>query len=155
MYDCIDYIETQDTVDPLHHSSFLESAAKEYFSMEDPEDHLAERVEKYINWDGELNEIVHYTRKGVTGRDVLINIMLSDEDGDTNNKDIIFGWNFKHFGVKIGTDGKDGYCVVMDYASHLGNEKFQDPVTPSKFIFLINLCRSQKPLSFGATRWRI
>lgn len=77
--------------------------------MDDPEEKLAERVEKHTTWDGELNEIVHYTRKGVTGKDVLINIMLSDEDGSTNNKDIIFGYDFRYFGVKIGTDGKDEF----------------------------------------------
>ena len=76
--------------------------------MENPEDKLAERVEKYTNWDGEINEIVHYTRKGVNGRDILINILLSDTEDD-NNKDIIFNHSFRHFGAKIGVNKNNQY----------------------------------------------
>ena len=134
VYDAIEYLETQDPVDRLQHSIELEKAAKDFFFMDNPEDRLAERVEKYTNWDGELNEIVHYSRKGVSGRDVLINIMLSDERGSCNNKDIVFGYNFKYFGVKVGVNNTNEYCIVLDYASHLGNERYQEPITPRKIL---------------------
>lgn len=76
--------------------------------MRDPEDCLAERVEKYSNWDGELNEMVHFTRRGVNGKDILINILLSDSD-DCNNKHIVFNPDFNHFGVNIGIKNTGKY----------------------------------------------
>lgn len=100
--------------------------------MEDPEERLAERVEQHTEWDGELNEIVHYTRKGASGRDVLINILLSDEPGSFNNKDIIFSDLFNHFGVKIGVNNNNEYCVVMDYASELGTNINNNFLVPGK-----------------------
>jgi len=108
-------------VNSLSHSTHLENSAKDFFKVSNPEDMLAERVEKYTEWDGELDEIVHYTKKGVNGRDVLINVMLSDESGSNNNKDILFGENFKHFGVKVATNNGNEYCIVLEYASELGH----------------------------------
>lgn len=130
--DTLEYLETQEPTPPLKHSFYLEKAAKSYFSEENPEERLAERVEKHTKWDGEINEIVHYTRKGVTGRDVLINILLSDDEGSTNNKDIVFNYDFQHFGCKIGINNQGEYCVVMVYATHIGDESFTDQRTPGK-----------------------
>ena len=89
--------------------------------MDDPEEKLAERVESYTDWEGELNEIVHLTRRGVSGREIIINILLSDEE-DCNNKNIIFNRTYNHFGVNIGVKNQGRYCVVLNYASHLGNK---------------------------------
>lgn len=89
--------------------------------MQDPEERLAERVEKYTNWDGEINEIIHQTKKGVTGKDVMINILLSDDIGTYHNKDIVFSQQFKYFGVKIGVNDGGRYLVVLDYATDLEN----------------------------------
>ena len=114
-------MEGQRPVEKLQHSGYLEKAAKDFFSMDDPEEKLAERVEKYTEWDGELNEIVHQTKKGVTGRDVMINILLSDDIGTYHNKDIVFSQNFKYFGVKIGVNDGGRYLVVLDYATSLGS----------------------------------
>lgn len=130
-------MQTQQPVDKLKFSAHLEKASKDYFRIENAEDRLAERVEAYTTWDGELNEIVHHTRKGVTGRDVLINIMLSDDEGSTNNKDIIFGFAFQYIGIKIGINETDEYCVVLDYASHLGNESYREVMTPRKYLCYI------------------
>ena len=88
MNDAIYYLESQIPVEKLQHSIHLEKSARDYFSIEDPESRLAERVEKFTDWDGEINEIVHHTKKGVTGRDVMINILLSDDIGTYHNKDI-------------------------------------------------------------------
>ncbi len=103
----------------LKHSSHLEKAATACFTTADADSRLAERVEEFTNWEGEINEIVHYTRKGVNGRDILINILLSDEDNE--NKDIIFSPEFQFFGAKIGINNSAQYCVILTYASYLGD----------------------------------
>ncbi|CAI2362199.1 unnamed protein product [Moneuplotes crassus] len=120
VYDTIMYLRNVDSTHSLKHSRNLEKAAKEYFMLENPEERLAERVEYFCDWEGQLNEIVHYTRRGVNGRDILINILISDED-DTN-KDIIFSHDFKYFGAKVGQNYDDEYCVVLTYASFLGKD---------------------------------
>jgi hypothetical protein len=130
----IDYLENQESVDKLRFSTHLERSAKDFFRADDAEDRLAERVETYTGWDGELDELVHYTRRGVNGRDVLMNIMLSDDRGSTCNKDIIFGYDFKYVGAKIGINGTTEYCVVLDYASNLGQEQYKQVLAPRKYL---------------------
>ena len=120
--------------------------------MEDPENRLAERVENYTDWDGELNEIVHYTRKGVNGRDVLINILLSDDLEIANNKDIIFNDEFLYFGIKIGINHNNEYCVVMNYVSELGNNLSNPFLKPERQAYTHKrngkeLCRGSEPRS--------
>ena len=109
MYATIEYLDSIHPVTKLMHSVHLEKSARDFFSMNNPEDKLAERVEKYSSWDGELDEIVHYTKRGVNGRDVLMNILLSDGPESTNNKDIIFGEFFNYFGVKVGVNHTNDY----------------------------------------------
>lgn len=72
---------------------------------------VAERVEKYTNWEGELNEIVHYSKSNVKGIDVLVNMVLSDFCGDTLNIETIFGDNYKYFGVRVFNHDLYDYCV--------------------------------------------
>ncbi|CAI2361499.1 unnamed protein product [Moneuplotes crassus] len=120
IYEAITYLQGVDPVHELQHSKHLEKAAKMYFTIENPESRLSERVENFCTWDGEINEIVHYTRKGVDGKDILICILLSDEDNV--NKDIIFSPDFEHFGMKIGINNKGEYCVILTYASYLEEE---------------------------------
>jgi hypothetical protein len=139
----IDYLQNQESVNKLRFSTHLEKSAKDFFSIDNAEDRLAERVETYTGWDGELDELVHYTRKGVTGRDVLTNIMLSDDIGSTCNKDIIFGYGFKYIGVKIGINSTTEYCVVLDYASHLGEEQYKEVMAPRKYLCSNIFRRSQ------------
>lgn len=119
-------MENQKPMSRLNFSSDLENSAKDFFKVSNPENKLAERVEKYTEWDGELDEIVHYTMIGANGRDVLINIMLSDGPGSNNNKDILFGEDFNHFGVKVATNDGNEYCVVLEYASELGYDESVD-----------------------------
>ena len=90
--------------------------------MEDPESRLAERVEKFTDWDGEINEIVHQSKKGVTGKDVIVNILLSDDIGAYHNKDIVFSPEFEYFGVKIGVNDGGRYLIVLDYATNLKSQ---------------------------------
>jgi hypothetical protein len=104
------------------HSNDLQKSAKAYFETDGSPDLLAERVEEYTEWDGELNEIVHHSRRGVNGKDVLIHIMLSDDIGADQNKRILFSNNFSYLGIKIGVNSKGGYCIVMDFATYLGND---------------------------------
>lgn len=91
------------------HSNDLQSAAEDYFSTDGEPELLAERVEAHTEWDGEINEIVHITRRGVAGKDVLMQIMLSDNIRSDNNKKIIFYEHFKYLGVKIGINTKGEY----------------------------------------------
>jgi hypothetical protein len=125
VYSTIEYLDCIQPVAKLMHSVHLEKSARDFFSMDNPEDNLAERVERYSSWDGELDEIVHYTKKGVNGRDVLMSILLSDGPESTNNKDIIFGEYFNYFGIKVGVNSTSDYCVVLDYADQLGSDRIK------------------------------
>ena len=120
-------MEGQRPVSKLLYSDELEKAAKAYFDTDGSPEYLADRVEAHTNWDGELNEIVHYSKKGVNGRDILIHVMLSDDLGSDENKLILFGKKFAYLGIKIGLNNTQQYCVIMDFASQLGddsNKKF-------------------------------
>ena len=78
-------------------------------------------MEAETEWDGELNEIVHHSRRGINGRDILMHIMLSDDIQDDNNKNILFSDRFTYLGIKIGVNSKGDYCIIMDFASQLSD----------------------------------
>lgn len=109
MYDSIDFLEGQEPANRLQNSHELELAAKAYFDTDGSPELLADRVEAQTEWEGELNEIVHYSRRGVNGRDVLIHILLSDDPGSDHNKIILLNNYFSYIGVKIGTDKSSQY----------------------------------------------
>ena len=77
------------------------------------------RVEKYTNWEGELNEIVHYSRSNVKGIDVIINIILSDYCGNTKNIETIFNPLYKYFGVRVFNHDVYDYWIVILYAENI------------------------------------
>lgn len=83
------------------HSRELELAARDFQDSRKPDFDVAERVERYTNWEGELNQIVHYSKSNVRGIDVLCNMVLSDFCGDTLDIETIFNPNYKYFGVRV------------------------------------------------------
>lgn len=68
----------QPSVQPMVHSRELELASRDFIDSRKPDLDLAQRVEKYTNWEGELNEIVHYTKSNIRGIEILVNIVISD-----------------------------------------------------------------------------
>lgn len=101
------------------HSRELELAARDFIDSRKPDLDIAERVEKYTNWDGELNEIVHYSKANVRGMDVLVNMVLSDFCGDTLDIETIFGPHYKYFGVRVFNHDLYDYCVCVIYAEEI------------------------------------
>jgi hypothetical protein len=53
------------------HTRELELAARDFASSSQPEYDLSTRVSKYTSWEGEINEIVHYSKSNVRGIDIL------------------------------------------------------------------------------------
>lgn len=90
----------------LKNSSGLESAAKDYFSADYSENSLGERLEKYTSWTGEINEIVHFTNEGASGKDVILGILLADS---VSSRNIIFNQDFNYFGVRVGKNNEGGF----------------------------------------------
>ena len=80
---------------------------------------MSKRVEKYTNWEGELNEIVHYSKSKVRGIDVLVNLVLSDFCGDTKNIETIFNPLYKYAGVRISNHDIYDLWVVIIYAQNI------------------------------------
>lgn len=78
MKDAIELIKMQPSVQPMVHSRELELASRDFIDSRKPDLDLAQRVEKYTNWEGELNEIVHYTKSNIRGIEILVNIVISD-----------------------------------------------------------------------------
>lgn len=109
----------QPSVQPLIHSRELELAARDFVDSRKPDLDLAARVEKYTNWDGELNEIVHYTKANIRGIEILVNVVLSDFCGDTKDIETIFNPNYKYFGVRVFTHDLYDYCTVIMYAENI------------------------------------
>jgi hypothetical protein len=99
--DAIEILKSQSSVKPLKNSKELELAARDFINSRKPDQDLSKRVEKYTNWEGELNEIVHYSRSKVTGMEILINIILSDYCGNTKNIETLFNPYYKYFGVRV------------------------------------------------------
>ena len=80
---------------------------------------LAERVERYTNWEGEINEIVHYSKTNIRGIEVLMNIIISDFCGDTKDVETIFNPNYRYFGVRVFNHDLYDYCIVLMYADNI------------------------------------
>jgi len=104
---------------PLIHSRELELAARDHATSYKPDYDLASRVESYTNWDGEINEIVHYSKATAKGIDVLMNMAISDYIGDTKNIETMFGPNYRFFGVRVNAHDLYDYCVVIIYAEEI------------------------------------
>jgi hypothetical protein len=98
------------------HTRELELAARDFGETHRPDYDLSARVKKYTNWDGELNEIVHYSKCTARGIDVLVNMVLSDFVGDTKNIDTIFNPDYRFFGVRVQAHDLHDYCVVVIFA---------------------------------------
>lgn len=62
----------------LIHTRELELAARDFIDSYRPDYDLSARVNKYTNWEGEINEIVHYSKANIRGIEVLVNMVLSD-----------------------------------------------------------------------------
>lgn len=101
------------------HTRELELAARDFIDSSKPDFDLSTRVNLYTNWEGELNEIVHYSKMNVRGIDVLVNMVLSDYCGDTRNIETIFNPNYKFFGVRAFTHDVHDYCIVVIYAEEI------------------------------------
>ena len=107
------------SVQPLIHSRELELAARDFIESQKPDLDLKERVEKYTNWEGELNEIIHYSKSNIRGIEVIMNIVLSDFCGDTRDIETIFNPYYRFFGVRVFNHDLYDYCVVIMYADNI------------------------------------
>lgn len=119
MKETVTYLKKQAAVQALVHTRELELAARDFIDSRKPDYDLAERVERYTNWDGELNEIVHYSKANIRGIEVLMNMVLSDFVGDTLNIDTMFNPSYKYFGVRVFTHDLYDYCCVLIYAQDI------------------------------------
>jgi hypothetical protein len=100
----------------LIHTRELELAARDFTLSHKPDFDLSTRVKQYTNWDGELNEIVHYSKSSARGIDILVNMVLSDFVGDTKNIETIFNPDYRFFGVRVHAHDVYDYCIVCIYA---------------------------------------
>lgn len=103
----------------LIHARELELAARDYIHSQKPDYDLSMRVQNYTNWEGEINEIIHYSKTTARGIDVLINMVISDYIGDTKNIETIFNSNYKFFGVRVFNHDLYDYCCVVIYAEEI------------------------------------
>jgi hypothetical protein len=101
------------------HTRELELAARDFIDSKSPGYDLSTRVSKYTNWEGEINEIVHYSKTNVRGIDVLANMVISDYCGDTYNMLTILDPNYKFFGVRVFNHDLYDYCCVMVFAEEI------------------------------------
>jgi hypothetical protein len=101
------------------HSRELELASRDFIDSRKPDLDIAERVERYTNWDGELNEIIHYSKANVRGIDIIVNMVLSDFCGDTLDIETIFGPHYKYFGVRVFNHDLYDYCICIIYAEEI------------------------------------
>lgn len=85
----------------MSHTRELELAARDHSNSHKPETDLSFRVQNYTNWEGEINEIVHYSKTTARGIDVLVNMAISDYIGDTKNIETVFNPQYKYFGVRV------------------------------------------------------
>lgn len=103
----------------LIHTRELELAARDFIDSYRPDYDLSARVNKYTNWEGEINEIVHYSKANVRGIEVLVNMVLSDYCGDTRNIETIFNPSYRYFGVRVFAHDLYDYCCVTIYAEEI------------------------------------
>lgn len=101
------------------HTRELELAARDHSNSHRPDYDLNSRVQAYTNWEGEINEIVHYSKTTARGIDVLVNMAISDYIGDTKNIETMFNPTYKFFGVRVGNHDLYDYCVVVIYAEEI------------------------------------
>ena len=94
----------------LIHTRELELAARDFIDSHKPDYDLSTRVQKYTNWEGELNEIIHYSKATARGIDVLVNMVISDFIGDTKNIETIFNPDYRYFGVRVFNHDLYDYC---------------------------------------------
>ncbi|CAI2359757.1 unnamed protein product [Moneuplotes crassus] len=118
-FEVIQRIRQLSSTSPLVHTRELELAARDHSHSHQPEHDLIMRVENYTNWDGELNEIVHYSKATARGIDVLMNMAISDYIGDTKNIETMFGYQYKYFGVRVTNHDLYDFCVVIIYAQEV------------------------------------
>lgn len=97
----------------------MELAARDFVDSHKPDYDLSSRVNKYTNWEGELNEIVHYSKANIRGIEILVNLVISDYCGDTKNIETIFNPHYRYFGCRIFNHDLYDYCVVVVYAEEI------------------------------------
>ena len=71
-------VDREAPCNPMIHTRELELAARDFGSSSQPEYDLSTRVSKYTSWEGEINEIVHYSKSNVRGIDIVCNMVISD-----------------------------------------------------------------------------
>lgn len=117
--DAIFKLQGMVSTNAMIHTRELELAARDFIDSKNPGYDLSTRVSKYTNWEGEINEIVHYSKTNVRGIDVLANMIISDYCGDTFNMRTILDPNYKFFGVRCFNHDLYDYCCVMVFAEEI------------------------------------
>ena len=139
--DAIQFLKTQKPVERLEYNDGIAQACKDHvldigskgLTTHEGSDELniADRIEKYVEWDGAAAESIDFGFK--TPENILLNLLIDDGVKDRYQRYNLFNNNFKYIGIGIGPHREYGICVVIGYAMNvrpLGSE----PKNMSEFI---------------------
>ena len=124
--EAINFLKSQKPIEPLIYDEEVSKASQELSDLmgktgntgENVEEiSIEERISKYVDWDVAISENIDFG--GLTGEDVIINLLVDDGVDDRSHRSNLFNTKIKYFGVGTSFHKEYDVCTVIDYIGEI------------------------------------
>jgi len=122
-YDAISFLQNQNSCKPMEYNDQISLAATDHavdigsngFFSHDSSDgkNTAERIEKYIEWDGACCESIEFGNR--SAENILISLLVDDGIEHRPHRKNMFSEELNYFGVGVSEHKTYGVVTVIDY----------------------------------------
>lgn len=137
--ECVQYLDRARPVPALTWSDALSRASQDHCNDCGPAGHfghdgadgssMEERVERYVEWEGNIGENIDYGNK--TAEDIVVSLLIDDGTPERGHRLNIMNPDFKIVGVGFGNHSEMKYMCTMNFASGV-KEKAGGRQSPAK-----------------------
>jgi len=123
----ISFLENQNSLGPIEHNEQLSHASNDHavdigsnglFTHESSDGkNTAERIEKYIEWDGACCESIEFGNR--SAENIMISLLVDDGIEHRPHRNNIFSEELKFFGVGVSEHKTYGVVTVINYVAGL------------------------------------
>lgn len=128
--DAIQFLEKQDPIKPLVHSEEISKAANDHaveigsngtFTHESLDGkNTAERIEKYIEWDGACCESIEFGNR--SAENIIISLLVDDGIDHRPHRINMFSKELAYFGIGVSEHKTYGVVTVINYVAGVRTE---------------------------------
>jgi len=137
--ECVQYLDRARPVPALTLSDTLSRASQDHCNDCGPSGHfghdgadgstMQERVERYVEWEGNIGENIDYGNK--VAEDIVVSLLIDDGTPERGHRINIMNPDFKIVGIGFGNHSELQYMCTMNFASGV-KEKAVGRQSPTK-----------------------